>query len=216
MAFQNPRKRPQRDRKVLVSEWEAAWGCSDRTTLLEASPLNSLPWVWELLPDWSSTVGIEAARASPKGRSHVRNKGPQRGRGERGSQWGEGWLLPSLSAPPSSLRPPPPPSSSRGRVGGRASFTERPQVAGCTCGVRWGAWRKGTGLPKPWLWLRRPPPAANGIGVLGKTDRSLAAGTPPSWRRFPPSEGTSRAAPPCPHSPGTQSGRRGERGPNIF
>lgn len=164
----------------------------------------------------SSRVGIGAARASPKGRSHVGNKGPQRGRGERGSQGGEGWLLPSLSAPPSPLRPPPPPSSSRGRVGGRANFTERPQVAGCACEVRRGAWRKGAELPKPWLWLGRPPPAANGIGVLGRTDRSPAARTPPAWRRFPPRERTSRAAPPCPHSPGTQSGSRGERDPNIF
>lgn len=169
--------------------------------------LNSLPWGSELHLASSSRRGIGAARTSPRGRGHIWNKGPQRGRGARGSRGaGGGRLLPFLSAPPSSLRPPPPPSSLSGRVGGHANFAEGPQVAGYACGVRRGAKRRGAGLPEPWLRIRGPPPTASGIGVVGRADRPPAR-TPPAWRRFPRREGTEPAAPPSAHSPGTQSGR---------
>lgn len=203
-------------RRSSRSGWAAALGCSGRTTLLEALPPDSLPRSWELLPALSSRVGISAARRPP-GTQPRREQRPSEG--SRRVRFPGGAGRGAAALPPSSsllLRPPPPPSSLRGRVGGRANFTERPQVAGCACGVRRGAWRRGEGFPKPWLCLRRPPPAASGIGIVGRTDRSPAARTPPAWRRFPPSEGTSPAAPPSLNSPGTQSGRRGERGPSIF
>lgn len=215
MAFQNLRKHPQRDKVFTFSE-----GSSFGVLGQDNSPrsfASGLPSPELGAPPSPVLKGRDDCSPAAPGDSAT--SGTKALRGVEESEVPRGAGRGAAALPPGSsllLRPPPPPSSLRGRVGGRANFTERPQVAGCACGVRRGAWRRGEGFPKPWLCLRRPPPAASGIGIVGRTDRSPAAGTPPAWRRFPPSEGTSPAAPPSPNSPGTQSGRRGERGPSIF
>lgn len=137
MAFQNPRKHPQRDRKVLMSRVGSSMGVLEQ----DNSPQSLAPE----LPSLGLGVPPSLFLKSRDGTARGESPGTQLSREQRlteGSRrarlpggWGGG-TLPFLSAPPSSLSPPPPPSSSRGRVGGRANFTERPQVAGCACRVR--------------------------------------------------------------------------------
>lgn len=75
-------------------------GGSSWTTLLEAVPLNSLPWGWKLLPASSSRVGMEqpwrvprdAAKSGTKAHGGVEES--EAPRGDRGGCCPSSRLLP--------------------------------------------------------------------------------------------------------------------------
>lgn len=72
--------------------------------------------------------------------------------------------------------------------------------------VRRGAWRRGAGLPKLWLRLRRPPPAASGTESWVGPIVRLQLGHRPPGAASRPARGPARPRLPPRTRRGTQSG----------